>query len=235
MVITFGIFLSQILCEDIVACTCQSIAAHAAIVLVLIGGLTGGAKSYDDIAGANVGIVDDILAFHSARDGRVDDDGTYQITDICSFTARGPDADTHAAQFSKQFISAVDNSTDDLAGNQHLIAADGAGHKDVVNSSHTEQVIGVHDDSVLRNSLPNAQITRLLPIEIGQRRLCAGAVSMHDIAVFRIATEDVGDDLAESLGEDTLVDVLDSVVHIFLGGTDASHHVSIIHFFNRKS
>ena len=93
---------------------------------MLIGGLTGGAKSYDDIAGANVGIVDDILAFHSARDGRVDDDGTYQVTDICSFTTRGPDADTHAAQFSKQFVGAIDNSTDNFTWDQHFVATNGA-------------------------------------------------------------------------------------------------------------
>ena len=109
----------------------------------------------------------DTLALHAAGDRGVDNDGTHQVADISRLAACGPDADAHTAQFSKQFICAVDNSTDDLAGNQHLIAADGAGHKDVVNSSHTEQVIGVHDDSVLRNSLPNAQISRLLPIEIG--------------------------------------------------------------------
>ena len=40
---------------------------------------------------------------------------------------------------------------------------------------------------------------------------------MHDVAVFRISTEDIGNDLAECLWENTFVDVLDSVVHILLG------------------
>ena len=126
MVIALGIFLSQILCKDIVTGTCQSVAAHTAIVLMLISSLPRGTEPHDDIARTDVGIVDDILAFHSARDGRVNDDGTYQVTDICSFTTRGPDADTHAAQFRKQLVSAVDDSTDDLTGDQHFVATNGA-------------------------------------------------------------------------------------------------------------
>ena len=51
---------------------------------------------------------------------------------------------------------------------------------------------------------------------------------MHDVAVFGIASEDVGNDFAESLRIKALVDVLDGVVHIFLAGTYATHHISLV-------
>ena len=51
---------------------------------------------------------------------------------------------------------------------------------------------------------------------------------MHDVAILWIASEDVGDDFAEGLREDTLVYVFDGVVHVFLGGADAAHHIPLV-------
>jgi hypothetical protein len=39
---------------------------------------------------------------------------------------------------------------------------------------------------------------------------------MHDVAVFGVATQNVGDDFAESLGEQTFVYVLYGIVYVFL-------------------
>ena len=50
---------------------------------------------------------------------------------------------------------------------------------------------------------------------------------MHYVAIFRVAPENVWDNLAESLREDTLVDVFDGVVDVFLGGTDSTHHITV--------
>jgi hypothetical protein len=44
---------------------------------------------------------------------------------------------------------------------------------------------------------------------------------MHDVTILRVTPKYIRDDLAESLREDTLVDVLDGVVHVFLGCRDA--------------
>ena len=51
---------------------------------------------------------------------------------------------------------------------------------------------------------------------------------MHDVAVFRISAENVRNDFTECLREDTLVDVLDSVMHILLGCRHATLHVPLI-------
>ena len=50
---------------------------------------------------------------------------------------------------------------------------------------------------------------------------------MHNVAIFRITAQDIGDNLAESLRIKTLVNVLYSIVYVFLGGADSAHHVSI--------
>jgi hypothetical protein len=51
---------------------------------------------------------------------------------------------------------------------------------------------------------------------------------MHDVAVLRIAAENVRNDLAECFWENSLVDVLDSVVDIFLGSGNSTLHISLI-------
>ena len=51
---------------------------------------------------------------------------------------------------------------------------------------------------------------------------------MHDVAILRIAAENVRNDLAECFREDSLVDVLDSVVDIFLRSGNATLHISLI-------
>ena len=54
---------------------------------------------------------------------------------------------------------------------------------------------------------------------------------MHDVAVFRVATEDVGDDFAKGVGIQALVKVLDGVVDVFLFGGNAALTVAIVHVF----
>jgi hypothetical protein len=51
---------------------------------------------------------------------------------------------------------------------------------------------------------------------------------MHDITILRVATQDVRYDLTESLWEDSLVNVLDGVMYVFLGGAHTAHHISVI-------
>ena len=79
---TLGVFLGQVVGEDIVARTGESVAAHAAVVGMLIGGLTEGGQSDDDVAGADACIVDHIGAAHAAGYGAVDNDRAHQIADV---------------------------------------------------------------------------------------------------------------------------------------------------------
>ena len=51
---------------------------------------------------------------------------------------------------------------------------------------------------------------------------------MHDVAVLRVAAQNIRYNLAESLWEDTLVDVLDGVVNVLLCCAYTAHHISIV-------
>ena len=73
--------------------------------------------------------------------------------------------------------------------------------------------------------MPKFNSISISGIEVGQRRLSAGSVGMHDVAVVGIAPEDVGDNLAESLWEKALVDVLDGVVYVFFRGGNSAEVV----------
>lgn len=168
MVKALGIFLSKILGEDIMTCGGQTIAAHTAIITLLIGCLSSAGESYDDIPRTNIGIVDNITAFHTAGDGRVDDDGADKVAHVCRLTTSRINANPHLTQFGKQLIRTVDDGRDDLTGHQHLITSDGTADKDIVDGTHTEQVVGIHYDSILGDTLPYGEVTRLLPVHIGK-------------------------------------------------------------------
>jgi len=229
VVVALRVFLCEIFGKDVVAGTCESVGPHTSVVAVFIGGLTCGGKTHDDVSRTNVGIVDDVAAFHAASHGRVHDDGAYQVAHVGSLATCGIDANTHFAQFCQQLVGTINDGGNDVAGNEHLIAADGTGDKDVVHGTHAKEVIGIHHDGVLGDALPYTHVARLLPIHIGQARLGACAVGMHDIAILRVTAQDVGDNLAESLRVKTFVNVLDGGMHVFLGCTDATHHIAVVH------
>ena len=167
VVITLGVFLGQVLGEDIVAGTGETVAAHAAVVGLLVQCLSAGGEADDNVASTDVGVVDDVGAAHAAGDRAVHDDGAYEVAHVSRFAARGIDADTHGTQFGQQFIGAIDDGADDFARDEHLVAADGGGDEDVVRGSHAEQVVDIHDERILGDALPYAEVTRLLPVEVG--------------------------------------------------------------------
>ena len=209
-------------------CGGQSVAAHAAVVFLFIRGLAITCETHDDVARADVGVVYHVAALHAAGHGRVHDDGAHQVAHVGRLAARGIDAHAHPAQFGQQLVRAVDDGGDDLARHQQLVAPDGAGHEDVIHRAHAKQVVNVHDQGVLRDAFPHAEVARLPPVEVGQRGLGARAVGVHDVAILRVSAQYVGDNLAESPREDALVDVLDGVVNVFFRCAYAAHHVSLV-------
>ena len=228
VVVALRIVLSEILGEYIVAGRSQTVATHAAVVLLLVGSLTCRRETYDNIAWTDVGIVDDVAALHAAGYGRVNDDGTNQVAYVGSLTAGRIDSDTHLAHLVEQVVGTVDDSRDDLARDEHLVAADGRANEDVVYGAHAEQVVGIHHDSILSDTLPYREVASLLPVHVSQARLGTCTVGVHNVAILWVTAQDIRYNLAESLWEDTLVDVLDSVVNIFLCCAYTAHHISIV-------
>ncbi len=228
MVVALRIVLCEILGEYIVAGRSQTVATHTAVVLLLVSSLTSRRKTYDHITRADVGIVDDVAALHAAGYGRVNDDGTNQVAYIGSLAAGRIDADTHLAHLVEQVVGTVDDSRDHLARDEHLVTADGRADEDVIYCAHAEQVVCIHHDSILSDTLPYREVASLLPVHICQARLGTCTVGMHNVAVLWVTAQDIRYNLAESLWEDTLVDVLDSVVNIFLCCANTAHHVSIV-------
>jgi hypothetical protein len=51
---------------------------------------------------------------------------------------------------------------------------------------------------------------------------------MHDVTIERIATQDIRHNFTKSLGIQTLVNVFDGLVHIFLGCGNATQDISLI-------
>ena len=99
-----------------------------------------------------------------------------------------------------------------------LVAPNRRRDKDPIDSPHAQQVVNVHNQRILRDTLPDREVTRLTPIDVGQRRLRARTICMHDVTIGFISPEDIGDDLTESLRIKALVYVADGSMHILLGG-----------------
>ena len=125
MVIGLRVFPGYVLAEYIVTGTGESVAAHAAVVLLLICSLAEGCKTNNHITRTDVCVVDNITAFHATGDGAVHDYGANQITYIGSLTACGVCAYTHIADFGQQFISAVYDGAYYASGNKIFVPSDG--------------------------------------------------------------------------------------------------------------
>ena len=135
------------------------------------------------------------------------------------------DTDTEVAHLLEKLLGAVDDGADDFARHKVLVAANGGAEQDVVDSTDAEQVVEVHDHGVDGDAFPHREVARLFPVEIGETRFGAGTVGVHDVAVVGVAAHDVGQYLAERLGEDAFVDVLDGVVDILFRCRHASQIV----------
>ena len=186
-VVALGILAGQVFGEHVVAGAGQTVAAHAAVVTALISRLAARRKTYYHVAGTDIGVVYHIAALHAAGHRRVYDDGTDQVAHIGGLAARGVDADAHVAHLLQQLVGAVDDGADYLARHQHLVPAYRARYQYVVYSTHAQQVVGVHHKGILCDAFPHTQVAGLFPIEVGQRRLRAGAVGVHDVAVGGVA------------------------------------------------
>ena len=160
MVVALGELLGQVFGEDIMASRGQAVAAHAAIVALLVGGLSRGTETHYDVARADVGVVDDVAPAHAAGHGRIDDDRPHEVADVGRLATCGPNTYPHLAHLSQQVVRAVDDGRDDFARDEHLVASDGRGDQDVVHGAHTEQVVRIHDDGVLGNALPDVEVSR---------------------------------------------------------------------------
>ena len=193
----------------------QSIAAHTAIIFFFISGLSMRGKSHNDISRTDIGIVDNICTFHAACHCTVYDNSADEITYIGCFTSGGIYAYSHFTKFGQQFVCSVNDGGNYFSGDKQLVTSDSRGYKNIVNGTHTKQVVYVHDQCILCNTLPNGEISRFFPIHIGQARFGSCTISMHDITIFGVPTQNIRDYFTECLWKNSFVDVLDGIVHIF--------------------
>ena len=187
VVVAHGEVLGVVLGEDIMAGRGKAVAAHAAVVLILVGGLAVGGEPHDDVTGVDVGIVNDVGTAHAGGDGGVDNDGADKVAHVGGFAAGEVDADTKVAHLLQELFGAVDDGADDLARDEVLVAADGGGEEYVVHSAHTKEVVKVHDHGVDGNAFPDTHVASLFPIEVGEGGFGAGAVGVHDVAIVVVA------------------------------------------------
>ena len=122
---TFGVFFGQIFRKNIVTGRSQTVRAHSAVVTLFVSRLTCRTQSDNHVSRTDIGVVDDIAAFHTAGDRRIDDNRAHEVAHISRFTASGIDSDAHFAQFGQQFVGTVDDGGNDLAWNQQFVASDG--------------------------------------------------------------------------------------------------------------
>ena len=109
MVVGLRVFLCEVFAEHVVAGRGKSVAAHAAVVFVLVCGLSEAGEADDDVAGADVGVVDNVTALHAASDGAIDDNGADEVAHVGRLAACAVDADAHLAQLGHELIRAVDD------------------------------------------------------------------------------------------------------------------------------
>ncbi len=124
VVVCLGVFFGDGFAEHVVTCRGEAVAAHAAVVFGLVGGLSVAGKTDNHVAGTYVGVVDYIGAAHAACNGAVDNDSAHQVADIGCFASGRVDVYAIAAKLGEQFLGAVDYGGNHFAGHEALVAAD---------------------------------------------------------------------------------------------------------------
>ena len=168
MVVALRELLCKIPGKDIMTCGGQSVAAHAAIVTGLVCRLSGRRKTDDHIARTDVCIVDYILAAHTASDCRIHDNRADKVAHIGCLAPRRIDADSHPAHISQELVGTIDDGRYYFARHKQLVAADSRADQDIVYRPHTEQVVRIHDDGILCDAAPYADVPGLLPVHISE-------------------------------------------------------------------
>ena len=227
-IIRLRIPLRQILREHIMTSRSQTITTHTTIILPLIRSLTTRRQTHNHIPNTNIRIINHIPTTHPARHRTIHNYRTNQIPHICRLTTRSIHPNTHTPKLSQQLIRTIDNRTDNLTRHQHLITPYRARHQYIIHRPHTQQVINIHNQRILRYPLPHRQVTRLTPISIRQRTLRARPVSMHDITPLRITTKNIRYNLTKSPRKQAFIYILDSIMHILLGGTNTAQRIPLL-------
>mmetsp|Transcript_36896 Transcript_36896/g.86483 ORF Transcript_36896/g.86483 Transcript_36896/m.86483 type:complete len:202 (-) Transcript_36896:898-1503(-) len=194
----------------------KAIASHAAVVLCLVCGLTARSQANDDTASRNPAIVNDLSHRHSCRHRRIHNDGPHQVTNVSCLSTCERKAHTVPCELIDKLLGARDDRLDHLPWDQVLVSSDCARQQNVVCCPNAQEVIKIHDDRILRNALPNAEVASLLPVHVRQRRLCASSISMHDNRLAWIIGQDIWHNLAKGLGEQAFVHVFDGCMDIAL-------------------
>ena len=95
-----------------------------------------------------------------------------------------------------------------------LVPPDGRRQQNVVGHADAQQVVGIHDDRVLRDAFPHRQVAGFPPVSVSQRRFGAGSVGMHDETRPVVARQKIRNDFTKRLGVKPLVDAFDRSVHV---------------------
>ena len=164
----------------------QAIAAHTAVIFFLVGSLSVACQTDNHVSGLNIGVIDNVRTFHAAGHRTVNNHRTRQIADIGCLSTGAIHTDSHVAKFCHQFIVAIDDGRNDFTRNQHLIATDGARNENIVNSTHTDQVIDIHDERILCDTFPDGEVAGFFPIHVGKAGLGASTIGVHDVAILWI-------------------------------------------------
>ena len=221
------IFLEVIRAEQVVARAGQAIAADAGVLKSFVSGLAGGGEADDGEAGLDVGIIDHVFAIHHDDCAGVHGDGASEVADVGCFTAAAVHADAVVAHGGEKVFGARNELAESFAWDGAGIAVDGAGNEDAVDRTNAEQVVDVHDKTVLCGLAEACRIACFFVMQVSEGRLGAGAIGVNDVTLLRVACEDIGTDLAERTGKDATVELIHDCVDFGLGGGDAALGVAI--------
>ena len=119
-------------------CRGKPITAHTSIIGTLISSLSKRGQTDDDIACFNTRIVNHLATLDTGCYGRIHDDGTHQITYIGCFPTGRVDMYSILGKLCDKLLGTIDNSGNDLPGDELFVAAYGGGKQYIIGNSYTE-------------------------------------------------------------------------------------------------
>jgi len=178
----FGIVSPVIGAQQVMPCAGQAVAADAAVRHGFVGGLSVGSQSDDGQSGFDPAAGDHFLFVQDGRGAAVDDNGRGQVSDIGSFAAAAMNVDPMATQYFQDLLVSADELRQDVPRDSFGISIDGARNQNATGRAHTQKIVQIHDDAVLRNSAKDGGVSGLTVVQVGQNGFRATSVGVDQIA-----------------------------------------------------
>ena len=164
----------------------QAVTADAAIDLGFVLTLPGGAQPNNTQARYNL-IGNNRCPRHSHHSIAVNGHCASEIAHIGGFSAAWDQVNAEITHGLHEGFAAINQGFNNLAWAISRITVDGVRDENIIGCTNANQIIQVHNDTVLGGAVKDTWVSGFLVVQLSQDRFGPTAISMYDVTMINAA------------------------------------------------